>query len=178
MVAHWPPPSLSGTQWRAALPDLESLLERLIQHQVEFVVIGGFAAVAHGVTLITQDIDVCCRLGADNLLRIQSALADLHPVHRMPSQRPALMLTPETATEFRNLYLETDWGQLDCFGEVSGVGTYEQAIQESTEIELAAGPCRILSVSALLRAKEAMDRPRDREAIVQLRAIRERTSGE
>jgi hypothetical protein len=150
----------------------------LIQHQVEFVVIGGFAAVAHGVTLLTQDVDVCCRLGTDNLLRIQSALADLHPVHRMPSQRPALMLTPKTAAEFRNLYLETDWGQLDCLGEVAGVGTYEQALQESTEIELAAGPCRILSIGALIRAKEAMGRPRDREAIVQLRAIRERTSGE
>jgi len=88
------------------------------------------------------------------------------------------MLTSETAAEFRNLYLETDWGQLDCFPEVSGAGTYEQAIHESAEIELAAGPCRILSDSALLQAKEAMDRPRDREAIVQLRAIRERTSGE
>ena len=140
--------------------------------------IGGFAAVAHGVTLLTQDVDVCCRLSADNLLRIQRALADLHPVHRMPPQRPALALTSETAAEFRNLYLETDWGQLDCLGEVSGVGTYEQALQESTEIDLAAGPCRILSISALIRAKEAMGRPRDREAIVQLRAIRERTSGE
>jgi hypothetical protein len=174
----WPPPSPSERPWRAVLPDLESLLERLIQHQVEFVVIGGFAAVAHGVTLLTQDVDVCCRLSVDNLLRIQRALADLHPVHRMPPQRPALVLTPETAAEFRNLYLETDWGQLDCLGEVSGVGAYEQALQESTEIELAAGPCRILSISALIRAKEAMGRPRDREAIVQLRAIRERTGGE
>jgi hypothetical protein len=145
----WPPQSLSETPWRRVLPDLESLLERLIQHQVEFVVIGGFAAVAHGVTLLTQDVDVCCRLGADNLLRIQSALADLHPVHRMPPQRPALMLTPTTAAEFRNRYLETDWGQLDC----------------------------LLSISALIRAKDAMGRPRDCEAIVQLRAIRERTSG-
>jgi hypothetical protein len=41
MVARWPPPSLSETPWRAVLPDLESLLERLIQHQVEFLVIGG-----------------------------------------------------------------------------------------------------------------------------------------
>lgn len=88
------------------------------------------------------------------------------------------MLTPKTAAEFRDRYLQTDWRQLDCLGEVSGVGTYEQVLQESTEIELAAGPCRILSINALIRAKEAMGRPRDREAIVQLRAIPERTSGE
>ena len=43
------------------MPDFESLLNRLIQSNVEFVIVGGFAAVAHGVSLPTQDIDVCCR---------------------------------------------------------------------------------------------------------------------
>ncbi len=46
----------------------------------------------------------------DNLMRLQGALSDLHPVHRMPPERPSLQLTPETAAEFRNLSLETDWG--------------------------------------------------------------------
>jgi hypothetical protein len=65
------------------MPELESLLERLTRARVEFVVVGGFAAVAHGVTLLTEDIDICCRLGPENLLRIQASLADLHPVHRL-----------------------------------------------------------------------------------------------
>ena len=101
---------------------------------------------AHGVTLLTQDVDVCCRLGADNLLRIQSALADLHPVHRMPPQRPALMRTPKTAAEFRNLYLETDSGAARRPREVSGgPGPMSRRFEESTakeEIELAAGSRR------------------------------------
>jgi hypothetical protein len=65
------------------VPDLEPLLGRVIQTGVEFVVVGGFAAVAHGVSLPTQDIDVCCRFTPENLLRLQGAIADLHPVHRM-----------------------------------------------------------------------------------------------
>ena len=141
------------------------------------MVVGGFAAVAHGVTLLTQDIDVCCPVTADNLMRLQAALADLHPVHRMPPERPPLRLTPETATEFRNLYLETDWGQLDCLGEILGVGDYDRVLAQSIEIQLAGGPCRILSIDALIQAKQAMGRDKDRETIVQLRAIQERTRG-
>lgn len=139
--------------------------------------VGGFAAVAHGATLLTQDIDVCCRFTPDNLMRIQDALSDLRPVHRMPSERPPLRLTPQTAAEFRNLYLETDWGQLDCLGEILGVGDYDQARAESVEIQLAGGPCRVLAIDALIRAKQAMGRDKDRETIVQLRAIQERTRG-
>jgi hypothetical protein len=158
-------------------PDLESLLDRLIRHGVEFVVVGGFAAVAHGVTLLTQDIDICCHFTPDNLLRLQDALLDLHPVHRMPRERPPLRLVAESAAEFRNLYLETDWGQLDCLGEVLGVGGYEQVIEQSVEVQLAGGPCRILAIDALIRAKQVMGRDKDRETILQLRAIQERTRG-
>lgn len=137
--------------------------------------VGGFAAVAHGVTLLTQDIDVCCRFTVDNLMRIQDALSDLHPVHRMPHQRPPLRLTPQTAVDFRNLYLETDWGQLDCLGEIRGVGDYDRVLAQSIEIQLPGGPCRILGIDALIRAKQAMGRDKDRETILQLRAIKERT---
>lgn len=159
------------------MPDLESLLHRLIQGEVEFVVVGGFAAVAHGVSLPTQDVDMCCRFTPENLLRLQGAIADLHPVHRMVPTRPPLRLTEETCAGLRNLYLDTDWGQLDCLGEVLGVGGYQDVVAQSVPVELAGGVCRILSIDALIRAKEAMGRQRDREAALQLRAIRERQRG-
>lgn len=159
------------------MPDLESLLDRLVRARVEFVVVGGFAAVAHGVSLPTQDIDVCSRFTPENLLELQRAIGDLHPVHRMVPSRPSLSLTVEACAGLRNLYLDTDWGQLDCLGEVLGVGDYQDVVAQSVPVELAGGVCRILSIDALIRAKEAMGRPRDLEAVLQLRAIRERQRG-
>ena len=52
------------------MPDLESLLARLIDGRVRFVVVvvGGVAAVVHGVSLVTQDLDVCCPFTVGNLL--------------------------------------------------------------------------------------------------------------
>ena len=156
------------------MPDLEDLVSRLIRYEVEFVIVGGFAAVTHGSPLLTQDIDVCCAFSPDNLMRLQAALSDLHPVHRMPPARPPLELTPETAGDFKNLYLDTDHGQLDCLSLVDGVGNFEQAKKDSIEITLPEGTCRVLSLDALIRSKEAMNRPRDRQAVLQLKAIRER----
>ena len=155
------------------LPDLEGVLSRLIRSQLDFVVIGGFAAVAHGATLVTQDVDICCGFSPDNLLRLQAALAGLHPVHRTPA-RPPLRLSAETSREVHNLYLDTDFGPLDCLGRVKGIGPFPVVKRRSVAVELPAGVCRILSIDALIEAKQAMGRRRDREAVIELKAIRER----
>jgi hypothetical protein len=156
------------------MPELESLLERLVRARVEFVVVGGFAAVAHGVTLLTADIDVCCRLGIANLLRIQEAIADLHPVHRLTPNKLPLSLTPEACADVRNLYLDTDYGPLDCLGLVAGLGDYDQVRSRSIVLELPFGQVRALDIEALIVAKMAMDRPKDRATVRQLQAIQER----
>ena len=76
------------------MQSLSELTRRLIEGRVEFVLIGGFAAVASGVTLVTRDVDICCRFSEANLMRIQKAFADLHPTHRSRPDLP-LALTPE-----------------------------------------------------------------------------------
>lgn len=154
--------------------DIERLLARLIDHEVDFVVIGGFAAVAYGSSVRTQDMDICTDFSPENLLRLQQALAEVHPVHRTHPRRPPLVLTPEGARGWKNLYLDTDEGQLDCLSEVLAIGSYQAVRKHSVEIRPPAGRCRILSLDALIRSKEALDRPRDREAVLQLKAIRER----
>ena len=153
------------------MADFENLLGRRIECRVEFVLVGGFAATAYGSTVLTQDVDVCLRFSPDNLMRLQEALTDLHPVHRMTTQRLPLRLTPETYRDLKNLDLDTDWGQLDCLGAIQGVGDFEHVREHSIEVPLAAGVCRILSLDALIQSKEAMGRPRDRESVLQLKAI-------
>jgi hypothetical protein len=153
---------------------LRGLLDRLISGKVRFVVVGGYAAVAHGSSLMTMDVDLCCDMAPANLLRLMKAIEDLHPVHRMTPKRLPLRLTRESARGWKNLYLDTDWGQLDCLGEIRGVGGYAECRARSVRIRLDAGECRVLGLPALIRAKQAMGRPRDLETVAQLRAIRRR----
>ncbi|MBI1853375.1 MAG: nucleotidyltransferase [Planctomycetes bacterium] len=156
------------------MQDSEGLLARLTRGRVEFVVIGGFAAIAHGSTILTRDLDICCSLDPDNLMRLQAALADVHPTHRTTRIRPPLHLTPESARTWKNLYLETSIGQIDCLGNVEGIGSYEQVKARSIELNLPAGSCHVLDLDALIESKEAIGHEKDREAILQLKAIRER----
>src|ERR1700749_1504134 len=102
------------------MQNLTELTRRLIDARVDFVLVGGFAAAAYGVTLLTRDVDICCRFDEANLTRIQTAVADLHPVHRSRPDLP-FELTPESCAQLKNLYLRTDLGPLDCLGEVLGV---------------------------------------------------------
>ncbi|MGA3283592.1 MAG: hypothetical protein ABSD57_03935 [Verrucomicrobiota bacterium] len=153
------------------MQNLSELTQRLISSRVEFVLVGGFAAAAHGVTLVTRDMDICCRFSETNLMRIQNAFADLHPVHRSRPDLP-LELTPEQCASLKNLYLKTDWGVVDCHGEILGVGNYEDVLKHSVEVELPYGKCRVLDIEALIRAKEAMNREHDRLTVKYLKEIK------
>lgn len=157
------------------MSNLEALLKRLVDQHVEFVIVGGYAVMAHGVPLVTQDVDICCRFDAANLLRLQEAVADLHPVHRMTTQKLPLALTQESCAGLKNLFLRTDLGVIDCLGEVTGIGGFDAVLRESVPLQLDFGECRVLSLDALIRAKEALNRPRDQQAVIELRAMRDRT---
>src|SRR5690242_5863864 len=113
------------------MPDFESLLERLLQHKFEFVIIGGFAAVAHGSTLLTEDLDVCCPFAPDNIQRLSEAIGDLHPVHRLVPARPPFDPSQLDPAALKNLYLDTDWGVLDCLSLVKGIGDFASVSGES-----------------------------------------------
>lgn len=153
------------------MPNLEGLLERLVRHEVEFVVIGGYAAMAHGSTYVTFDVDVCAPLTGTNLERIHAAFADLHSVHRMTPQEIPFTLPADLEYGFENVYLKTDLGQIDCLGSMRNVGDYEFAKANSVALKLSFGECRFLDCPTLIRANEVAGRPKDFLVVAQLRAI-------
>ncbi len=156
---------------------LTKILERLNRREVEYVLVGGLAAVVHGVTLVTRDVDVCCPFTQENLRRLEEALADLHPVHRMTPQRLPFVLEPGLDQRLKNLYLRTDLGVLDCIGEVAGIGDYAEVKRRSVIADLPVGPCRVLDIPALIESKQTLNRAQDKLAVLQLRAILERPAG-
>lgn len=111
--------------------DFFDLLERLLKAGFDFVIVGGFAGVVHGCTYVTQDINICCDFSVDNLVRLQKALSDLHPVHLMTPDRRRLELNEENCRQIKNLYIDTDFGQLDCLSFVDGLGEYDKVKQVS-----------------------------------------------
>lgn len=154
--------------------NVAQLLHRLVEHDVAFVVIGGFAAVVHGSNRVTQDVDVVFERTEANLQRLLEALSGIRPCHRFVSpHRPLAGDAADLATHM-NLYLETDLGTLDLLGEVTGVGDFASARARSIEVEMWGSTCRVLDLDALIDAKRALGRDKDREVLIELEALRSR----
>jgi hypothetical protein len=152
----------------------QALLTRLHASGLEFVIIGGVCVVYHGAPLATFDLDICCRFGEEHLRRIEAAVHDLHPIHRLTSNKLPLAATRGSFGELKNLYLQTDLGKLDCIGEVSGVGPFEAVLQHSEIASFSYGTFRFMSLDALIASKQAAGRERDLAALRHLLAIKEK----
>lgn len=71
------------------------------------------------------------------------------------------------------LTLTTDRGFLDLLAVVHGVGTYTKAFPATVIVDLPSGAVRVLSLAQLIAAKRAANRPKDREHLLELEALRE-----
>ena len=152
----------------------QALLMRLKDSGLEFVVIGGVCVVYHGVPVATFDLDICCPFGEENVRRIESAVKDLNPVHRLTANKLPLEQTRSSFASLKNLYLQTDLGKLDCLGEVAGIGGYEQVMRQSISHTMSFGEFRMLNLDALIAAKTAAGRGKDLDAVKLLLAVKER----
>ena len=92
---------------------LSQLLQRLCDADVDFVVVGGFAALIHGSTQVTRDLGICAVLSREDVAKLREALRDLNPTHRLTSQRLSFLTNPDAGVPVQKLYLETEIGTVD-----------------------------------------------------------------
>lgn len=153
--------------------DFARLLRVLIDGGVEFVIVGGVAATVHGSARLTTDLDVVYRRTPENMHRLAEALAPLHPYLRGAPPGLPFRFNAETIRHGLNFTLTTDAGPLDCLGEMSGVGGYDQASERTIEVVIYELRCRCIDLDGLLAAKRAAGRAKDLEVVAELEAIRE-----
>jgi hypothetical protein len=151
------------------------MLGTLRDHGVEFVVVGGVAAVAHGSSLPTEDLDIAPQRDRANLDRLAAALRELHAVLRVASDDRVEFPIDGAflAAQPHPLDLTTDAGDLDLTISPAGFPNgYDDLVDASVEMDLgSAGLVRIAALRDVIRSKEAADRDKDRAALPYLRAL-------
>jgi hypothetical protein len=153
--------------------DFERLLGALTAGGVDYIVIGGLAANAHGAIRTTRDVDVAYARSRANLERLERTLAPLRPYLRGAPPGLPFRLDVPTLESGLNFTLTTDLGELDLLGEVAGGGRYEDLLPDSETLDLFGLTCQCLGLDALIRVKRAAGRPKDFEAIAELEALRQ-----
>ncbi|MEQ1886099.1 MAG: nucleotidyltransferase [Bryobacteraceae bacterium] len=157
------------------MTDFRALLTTLHVKRVEFIIVGGAAAVAHGSVRLTYDLDIVYRRTPENIARLVEALAPVHPYLRGVPPGLPFQWDAESLHRGLNFTLVTDIGDIDVLGEITGGGGYEDLLPHSIVLNLfeTASPC--LNLNKLIQVKRAAGRVKDFEAVAELEVIAEET---
>lgn len=149
--------------------DPERLLHSLVDHGVEFCVIGAVAAWLQGNPTVTLDLDVMPRRELDNAERLASALNALGA--RSPGQGTATELEGAAFLGWQSQRFDTEAGPLDVVPHATAIGGFEDV----ATIELALGEIsvRVITIDEVIASKEELGRPKDTAALPALYATRE-----
>lgn len=176
-------PTSTGTGTLSPIPepDLARVVEVLNRHGVEYLIVGGHAARAYGATRYTKDSDCLVRSKKENLNRLAAALRELNARLRvsglsdeesaaLPVQIDAILSQGGSFSNWR-----TDAGDLDVMKAMPDPGgsprRYEDLVDDARVLDYAGVRVRVASLNAIVASKEFADRPKDREALPELRAL-------
>lgn len=154
------------------MKNFEEIIKRLADYEVKYILIGGYAAIVHGSTMVTNDLDLLIPFEKDNMEKLLAVLGDIHP--RYQENKLPLDKTAEELCHFNNLYLNTDIGPIDILGQISGLGNYNELLQHVIEIQLFDKSCLVLDLDTLIESKRIMGRAKDKNVVIELEAIAEK----
>ena len=145
------------------------ILRLLAENDVEFIVVGMAAGILHGAPVTTVDLDLVHRRRPENVQRLLRVLSELDATYRHDPRglRPAESHLVGPGQQL----LATRLGDLDCLGTIDQDRGYEELLGQTVEMKLTGGRVvRVLSLPALIEAKERAGRPKDLAVLPVLRA--------
>jgi hypothetical protein len=105
--------------------DFETAQKVLAEAKIRFIVVGAYAAVAHGSSQVTRDLGICYERTAENLQKLAAALASYHPHLRGVDPHLPFVLDEHALAQGMNFPLDTDLGELHLLGQLSGIEGFD-----------------------------------------------------
>jgi len=143
------------------MTDFRGLITLLANRSVEFIIVGGAAAIAHGSARLTEDLDIVYKRTPENIAHLVRALAPYKPYLRGAPPGLPFSWNEYVVSSGLNFTLITTLGPLDLWGEIAGGGGYEQLLPHSIFIQLYGVESRCLSLQQLIQVKRAARRPKE-----------------
>lgn len=147
------------------------LLRALVRHRVEFVLVGGGAAVLAGAAFTTEDLDIVPSFEPENLDRLVRSLEEIEAIYVDFAGR-RIAPTRERLQSHRLNLLRTRHGRLDILRRIEPGLEYPQLVERSSWIGVEDLRILTLGLDALIESKEATGRDKDRAHLLILRELR------
>jgi hypothetical protein len=146
-------------------------LRTLVRHEVDFVLIGGIAAIVLGSSYSTSDLDIAHSRDRANLERLAEALRELGATLRGAPEDIPFQLDADSLETGLNFTFATRGGNLDAFAEPTGAPAYEELKRRASVERIEGLEIRVASIDHLIAMKEAGGRPKDILLASQLRTL-------
>jgi hypothetical protein len=164
-----PDKPLRGVATRSPL-DPDDAFGTLTRHRVDFIVIGGIAAIAHGSRRMTEDLDIIIDRRVANCRRLIAALVELEAKYR-PSSGRWTKLSPKADPKWlakENLLFETRAGGIDVMNRLDGLPTWKEARPRALGAEAFGHTVLIVDKDRLIRSKLVAGRDKDLSDVAEL----------
>jgi len=145
-------------------PDFPTLCAHLRRHNVDFLVIGGWAVIAYGLPRTTLDVDIFIKPTKDNAERLIGALSEI-------GFGTANEITPEEILG-KPVLMFADQIRVDIFTKPWGLPDYDACFERRWEAEFESAKIPFASLGDLIKSKET-GREQDKADLVSLRKIAE-----
>jgi len=143
-------------------------LEVLTQQGVNFIVVGGVAAIVEGAPVTTLDLDIVIEHEAENVGNILRALRSIHAHYRDLTGRHITPTHQRLTTNLTNL-MQTDLGPIDVMVEIGDGERYAELLPHALVRDVAGIKVQVLRLEKVIETKEAADRDKDRAVLPVLR---------
>ena len=143
-------------------PDLALLCARMNTYGVEYLVMGGWAAIAHGLPRTTIDVDIYIRPTLENAARLVHALSGI-------GFGIAKEIDPQEILD-RRIFLFADQIRVDVFTQPAGLEDFDACRSRRIDREFEAVTIPFLGLDDLIRSKQT-GRPQDENDVRALRKL-------
>jgi len=144
--------------------NLGAILEGLIEAGVDFILVGGLAAVVQGAPVTTMDVDIVHNQSSENIAKLLSFLKSIGAFHRRPDDK---VIEPKEGdiSGMGHALFTTQLGPLDILAVIEEGRAYGDLLEHTVEIEFRNHTIRVLDLKMLIQLKRNSTDPKDRQRL-------------
>ena len=160
--------------------DPRDIFQTLNKARVEYLVVGGVAAIFHGVLRTTGNLDMAVHLEIENLRRLERAMTRIGFVPRVPAS-----VTGLADSKIRRLWMQQKGMNVFSFMErkkpfrvvdimVRPLQDFQQRYEQRKQVLYHGIQVPVIPIDALIRMKRQAGRPQDQEDVAYLETMQQR----
>ena len=151
---------MSSKNKKPQILDLSALLKGLNEAGVEFIVVGGMAAVVQGAPITTFDLDIVHRQTDENIKKLIKFLKSIDAYLRRPDDK---LIRPDERDFYSegHVLLTTCIGPLDVLAVIEKNLGFDDLLPNSVKIQFQGHKVYVLNLETIVALKRESKDPKD-----------------